>query len=155
MGVNRHVRRRQRARRDRGTAEAVGADMQVPAQSPRAPRQRALLNARVSFADGQITIPCTVTQISDTGAKVSIDESVTLPDRLRIEIFQRGLDTPARLVWRRGREAGFEFVTQKPVETGLLREYADKIHALEAEIVTLRGTISALKSQLKVRADEP
>jgi len=125
--------------------------MQVPAQSPRAVRQRALLNAKLSYADGQISIPCTVTQISETGAKVSVEESVTLPERLRIEIFQRGVDSPARLVWRRGREAGFAFMSNDPPEAAAARAKSDRIRELEEEIASLRGLIVDLRAQLRSR----
>ena len=126
--------------------------MQVPAYSPRAVRQRALLNAKLSYADGQISIPCTVTQISDTGAKVSLEESVSLPDRVRIEIFQRGVDSQARRVWRRGREAGFAFAGQEVADTAPTRAKPDRIRELEDEITSLRAVIADLKTQLRGRS---
>lgn len=127
--------------------------MQVQAYSPRAVRQRALLNAKLSYADGRISIPCTVTQISDTGAKVSLEESVSLPDRVRIEIFQRGVDSLARLVWRRGREAGFAFAGQETADTAPTRAKQDRIRELEDEITSLRAVIADLKTQLRGRSE--
>ena len=127
--------------------------MQVPAQNPRAARQRALLNAKISYADGQITIPCTVTQISDTGAKISIEDSVSLPDRVRIEIFQRGVDSQARLVWRRGREAGLAFMSQEPLEGGAARSKQDRIRELEDEVTSLRAVVADLRAQLRGRGE--
>ncbi len=118
----------------------VRAAKTEPRAERRAPRERAFLNAPVSF-------PCVVTQISATGAKLSIGDEVSLPDRFHIEIAQRGVDRPAEMVWRRNGQVAVAFLPsdlrqQEGWETSLAR-----LRELEAENAKLRANLIALTEQ--------
>ncbi len=125
----------------------VRAAKTEPRAERRAPRERAFLNARLSFAHGAVSFPCVVTQISATGAKLSIGDEVSLPDRFHIEIAQRGVDRPAEMVWRRNGQVAVAFLPsdlrqQEGWETSLAR-----LRELEAENAKLRANLIALTEQ--------
>jgi hypothetical protein len=114
----------------------------------RQPRERAFLQAKLSFADGAVSFPCMAVQISSTGAKLAVDDSVSAPDRFQIEIPQRGIDCPARMVWRRKGHIAVAFEQPdvrppEPWDASLAR-----LRELEAENEKLRASLLALTEQV-------
>jgi len=119
-------------------------------EARRAPRERVLLHARVSYAGGSVSFPCLVTQISATGCKIAINDDAALPEQFQIAILQRGIDCSARLVWHRAGNAGIAF-EDAPAAEAVADASQDPItrsQALEAENNTLRATIEQLTAQL-------
>src|SRR5258708_27186867 len=80
------------------------------AEGRRSARVRTFLEARVSYSDGAISTPCTVNQLSDVGARLSIPSTVSLPATFEIAIPQRGITRRAKLVWRRDDLVGIDFL---------------------------------------------
>ena len=70
-------------------------------------RQSGWITLEGGFAARQ----CVVEDLSTTGAKVTIEDSNTLPARLRLA-FSRDARTgrPCEVVWRRGKSVGVKFV---------------------------------------------
>lgn len=117
---------------------------EVSAERRRAPRQRAFLRARISHLDGSISFEGSVTQISQTGARVTLSATDNLPERFRIEIPQRRIDVAARLVRRDAEGAAVAF---EIAEAGA--SLMDRLRVLEAENRMLRATCEALTAQLE------
>jgi hypothetical protein len=119
-------------------------------EARRAPRERVLLQARVSYAGGSISFPCLVTQISVTGSKIAVNDDVTLPEHFQIAIPQRGIDCSARLVWHRAGNAGiaFEDAPTAEVAADASQDPITRSRALEAENNALRATIEQLTAKL-------
>ncbi|MFI4975737.1 MAG: PilZ domain-containing protein [Caulobacterales bacterium] len=70
------------------------------------PRRWRLQSGRISAADGGFSLPCTIVDMSDTGARVRIDETLHLPARFYlIDTFDR-VAYKARLVWSAEPEYG-------------------------------------------------
>jgi hypothetical protein len=67
--------------------------------------------AWITMDGGFAARQCVVQDISSSGAKITIDDAVTLPARLRLA-FARDARTghKCQVVWRRGRSAGVKFV---------------------------------------------
>jgi hypothetical protein len=84
-------------------ASFTGADKR------RAPRFRALLMASIVGRD-KVPLNCTVNQLSATGARLSIATTVALLDEFEITIPQKKIACHARLVWRKGDQAGIDFL---------------------------------------------
>ena len=65
----------------------------------------------ITLDGGFAARPCVVQDLSATGAKITIDDSNTLPGRLRLA-FSRDARTGryCEVVWRRGKSAGVKFV---------------------------------------------
>jgi hypothetical protein len=81
--------------------------------APRKRESRKLLGqqAWITLDGGFAARQCVVQDISSSGAKITIDDAVTLPARLRLA-FARDARTghKCQVVWRRGRSAGVKFV---------------------------------------------
>jgi hypothetical protein len=65
----------------------------------------------ITLDGGFAARPCVVQDMSTTGAKITMDNSNTLPTRLRLA-FARDARTGrnCEVVWRRGKSAGVKFV---------------------------------------------
>ena len=65
----------------------------------------------ITLDGGFAARPCVVQDMSATGAKITVDDSNSLPGRLRLA-FSRDARTGrnCEVVWRRGKSAGVKFV---------------------------------------------
>lgn len=108
-------------------------------------RQRAFLKAIVWYNSKAASIGCTVRDISDGGARLVLASELPIPVEFDLEIPSRDQETPARIVWRNGREIGVAF--------GHVQESAPK-GDLESRVAHLEQEIDKLRRALgKVRTD--
>ncbi len=77
------------------------------------PRRRALKAGVVSFNGGNMTLPCVVRDISETGAKLKVDTGRHPPDQFQLQIELDGLVASCTVVWRDEQHIGVEF-TEPP-----------------------------------------
>lgn len=68
-------------------------------------------SAWITLDGGFAVRPCVVADISETGARVTLEDAVALPATLKLA-FSRDARTghTCRVVWRRGKSAGVKFV---------------------------------------------
>lgn len=85
-----------------------------PSDKRSSPRRRALKAGVVSLNNGNITLPCVVRDISDTGAKLKVDTGRHPPDHFQLQIELDGLVANCMVVWRDGQQLGVEF-TEPPM----------------------------------------
>ena len=124
-------------------------------QERRAPRERAFLSARISYSNGAISTPCTIMQISATGARLNIAEAISLPDVFQITIPQKSVDCRATLVWRRGDVAGVAFQrVEAPQEQPAGDAANARIKALTAENDKLKTRVGELTAKLARLTDD-
>jgi PilZ domain len=76
----------------------------------RALRRRVLKAGLVAYNERHSTLSCTVRDISDTGARVRVDGSVSAPDTFELIIQIDGLEASCEVVWRNGNEVGVRFL---------------------------------------------
>ena len=115
----------------------------------RAPRERAFLTARISYGNGALSTPCTVMQISSTGAKIGIGAATSLPEIFQIVIAQKAIDCRAKLVWRRGDVAGVAFQRDAPPAELPAGDAAKlRLKALQTENEKLKAHIGKLTAQI-------
>jgi PilZ domain-containing protein len=74
------------------------------------PRRRVLKGGVVAFNDHYSSLPCTVRDISDTGARLRIDGSMNAPDKFDLIIEIDGLEVPCEVVSRKAGEIAVRFV---------------------------------------------
>lgn len=116
-------------------------------ESRRAERVRSFLRARIVFNNQNSTIDCTVKNISPTGAKIEIANSLSVPAEFDLEVPQRGRVYRAKIVWRDADSMGVTFA-QPDQKAGW--EVADaKLERLERENHRLRTHISELTKRLE------
>ena len=67
--------------------------------------------AWITLDGGFAARQCVVADISSTGARITLEEAIALPARLRLA-FSRDARTgrTCQVVWRRGKSAGVKFV---------------------------------------------
>ncbi len=124
------------------------------AEGRRSARVRTFLEARVSYSDGAISTPCTVNQLSDIGARLSVPSTVTLPATFEIAIPQRGIARRAKLVWRRDDLVGIDFLDGAASEPTSTMDPTARIKALEAENAKLKAQIGVLTQQIHRLTEE-
>ena len=66
----------------------------------------------VSYNGGNITFPCVVRDISDTGARIRTDEDRHPPDTFQLLIELDGVVADCEVVWRNGNQVGVRFLGQ-------------------------------------------
>jgi hypothetical protein len=73
-------------------------------------RKRVLKGAVAASNDRRLTIPCTLKDISDTGARLKVSTSVTVPDTFELIIDIDGLEADCQVIWRSNSEIGVKFI---------------------------------------------
>ena len=112
-----------------------------------APRNRTFLPARVEIEELGTATTCMIRDLSDTGARLQVSESVALPSAFRLVIpkFDRVVTVQQR--WRRGEFVGVEFgavAGAAPPSTPEQRQL-QYIHKLEAEIARLKLLVASIR----------
>ena len=74
------------------------------------PRRRVLKGAKMTFNEMQSAVPCTVRDVSDTGARIKVHGEVYVPATFELMIELDGISVPCRVVWRSSQEAGVCYV---------------------------------------------
>ena len=75
-----------------------------------AERVRSFLRAQIIFNNRMTTIDCIIKNISPTGARVVLSDTLAVPTEFDIYIPQRNCSHRARLVWRDKDSIGIDFV---------------------------------------------
>lgn len=83
-------------------------DQQQGENKRRAPRLRALKAGRIVFHHGGSTIDCTIRNISETGAKLVMEQALLAPDAFHLQ-FLDGVMRPCTVRWRKLTELGVSF----------------------------------------------
>jgi len=103
---------------------AVGMADSVPPENHRqAPRRRALLSGKIAYQNGNFTIPCTIRDISDLGARVRIPEGQILPTQVFLIDVREGSAYECVTKWQRQPDAGLEFRQKIKLDSNCPEEY--------------------------------
>ena len=81
-----------------------------PDDARRAPRHRVLKSGVVATNDRHLTMGCTIRDQSNTGARLRMDSSLTIPDTFELIIEIDGLEANCEVVWRSGKEVGVKYI---------------------------------------------
>ena len=72
-------------------------------------RRRTVLKGRVVFNNRSSVLDCTVRDLSNTGAQLTLPDVSALPPDFELEIPGKNLQVQARLMWSRGKNHGVRF----------------------------------------------
>jgi hypothetical protein len=76
----------------------------------RASQRRRILKAGIiAFNDRHSTLPCTVRNVSDTGALIRMPGGLSPPDTFDLIIELDGLEASCTVMWRKGEDVGVHF----------------------------------------------
>jgi hypothetical protein len=100
-----------------------------------------MLSATVRQADNSTTWSCTVRNISEDGARLSLPNAYLLPKAFELDVPSRDLRRPCTVVWRRENELGVHMDGHQPTET---RSVADQMAELRREREALLRRLDSL-----------
>ena len=114
------------------------------------PRLRAILGARIIFANGNSTMDCLIRDISPSGARLELGGSVSVPDRFNLFVPQKQKTFRATIKWRRLNEVGVVFETEDQGVTTPEQEgdLPARVSELEAEIVALKQALAEMRNTI-------
>ena len=110
-----------------------------------AQRTRTLLRARIDFNGGMSTLECAVRDLSETGARIELGDSVAMPGKFRLFIPKHQRSYEAETRWHRGNSVGIEFVNAP--QQGASRDTEEgRVIKLEAEVAKLRKLVEEIRA---------
>jgi len=90
-----------------------------------APRRRVLKGSIILFNDRKSTLPCTVRDLSSTGARLRVESSITVPGTFILVIELDGFEADCEVVHRRAKDLGVKFTspprTVKPMRAQVVK----------------------------------
>jgi len=110
-------------------------------------RNRVYYGGLLAFNGRSSTLDCIVRNFSARGAKIEIEGSAVLPDKLDFTVERKGLSCLARLVWRNQTQAGLVFAEERAVDDAVPLEWARKLRASERANRVLQARIAQLRSE--------
>ena len=81
-----------------------GADLR------KAPRKRVFLSGKIAYGKFSFSTDCTIRDISDSGARVSLPKGHRIPDDVYLINMKSGMGYEARVAWRNTPLAGLMFL---------------------------------------------
>ena len=114
-------------------------------------RQRTFLKGTVYYDNRRASIEGVIRDISDSGARITFEHAVIVPDNVELFIPHRQETLRARVQRRGPQEIGVAFEIDRALEP---RRAADadlqeRVAALEDEIKSLNRLVAKLKSKVK------
>ncbi len=108
-------------------------------------RTRTFLKGRIEYGNGQASIECLIRDLSESGARIAVSESVTLPDHFRLFVPKTNRWISAQSRWRRGNLIGVSFDTEI-AEVSSAADGEAKMRELEAEVKRLRLLLEDIRN---------
>jgi PilZ domain-containing protein len=110
-------------------------------------RNRVYYGGELAFNGRNSTLACVVRNFSTRGAKIDIESSAVLPDKLDFTVERKGLSCQARVVWRNQTEAGLAFTEAQAADDVVPLDWARKLRASERINKRLQLRIEQLRSE--------
>ena len=115
-------------------------------------RVRTFLKARLVFNDGNSSLDAVIRDLSDSGARLQVGDSVALPDRFDVYIAKKDETRRARIRWRTKEELGISFedsVASIPPPQPPSSDMTQRISQLEAEVAALSHLVEEMRAELQ------
>ena len=113
-------------------------------------RQRTFLKGTLYYDNRRASIECVVRDISDSGARLTFEHPVTVPDNVELFILQKQQTLRARVQRRGANEIGIAFEINRSEEPRRAAdaELQQRVETLETEIVALKRLVAKLKAKV-------
>ena len=113
-------------------------------------RHRTFLKGTLYYDNRRASIACVIRDMSDSGARLTFDHPVTVPDQIELAIPNKGQTLRARVQRREANEIGIAFEADRSLEP---RRAADadlhsRLEVAEAEIATLKRVVAMLRAKI-------
>jgi hypothetical protein len=95
------------------------------------PRRRVLLGGMATYEDGAYSLKCQIRDLNEKGARILVSSRQNLPEELYLIIMRDHMAHKAKVIWRKGEEAGLQFITSEDIRsiTDPERKYLSQMHA--------------------------
>ena len=120
----------------------------------RADRIRCLLRAQIIFNNRMSTVDCTIKNISETGAKLVLANTLSVPNEFELHIPQKGRSYRARMIWRDTESLGVEFVEAHTNDLSYTSPER-RLEELEKQNAELKARVKALSKRLQDLGQDP
>ncbi len=125
-----------------------------------AERIRSFLRAQIIFNNRMSTIDCIIKNISATGARIALNDTLAVPTEFDIYIPQKSRGHHARLVWRDKDAIGVEFTdpqtaTVAPAPEPPATGSEARLRDLEFQNAELKARIRSLCKRLEDLGQDP
>ena len=134
----------------------------VPIENRDSPRKRLLKGGVIAFSARHATLPCVVRDISETGARLQVEQASTVPDTFELIVDLDGLEVPCAVVWRKLNEVGVAFTAapsrvapKRAQVVGIRSPYGDKLTLRRAPVHGQTSPASDVPAPHPVRAPVP
>jgi hypothetical protein len=129
-------------------------------KTPQTDMVRTFLRAQIIYNNELTVVDCLVKNISASGAKVSVSETVSVPAEFDLCIPQKNKTYHARMVWRDTTMMGVEFVTTetpaKQTEPEIQSDIIEaRIRKLEIQNAELKIRVRHLCKRLENLGQDP
>ena len=117
-------------------------------------RQRSFLQGRLYFNNRRSSLDCLVRDISGTGAKLKVSDSVAIPESVELHIPSKDETYRARVQWRTGFEIGVTFDNDEApsiVPSAAPADLPERVRRLETEVASLHRKVNELQNELRQR----
>jgi hypothetical protein len=114
-------------------------------------RKRSFLQGRIFFNNRRSSVDCLIRDISDTGAKLSFSEAVTVPEVMELYVPAKEEMRRVRAQWRSGNDMGIAFDDDEQAPSLVpdlaVNDLAGRLARLESEVVSLRRLVNELRAE--------
>ena len=113
-------------------------------------RQRTFLKGTLYYDNRRASIECVIRDISDSGARLTFEHPVIVPDNIELFIPHKQQTLRARVQRRELNEIGIAFEVERSAEPRRASdvELQKRVEMLESEIAALKRLVSKLKSKV-------
>jgi hypothetical protein len=122
------------------------------AQSERqvAIRQRTFLKDTIYYDNRRASANCVIRDMSDSGARLTFEHPVIVPDNIELFIPQKQEIFRARVQRRGTNEIGIAFEVERSAEPRRISdvELQKRVEMLESEIITLKRLVGKLRAKV-------
>jgi hypothetical protein len=112
-------------------------------------RHKTFIKGRIYFNNRLSSMDCIVRDVSHSGSRLEISESVALPDVFEIYLPNKEEYYHAKVEWRKGDILGIswtpEQMSKRSEHGGMERPIADRLAKLEHEVAVLQKRLDALQ----------
>jgi hypothetical protein len=121
-------------------------------------RQKSFLQGRIYFNNRRSSIDCLVRDYSETGARLKLSETITVPEVMELYIPNREEIHRARVEWRSGNEMGVSFGDEMRAPSiapdAAQGDLAARVQKLEGEVAALRRAVNELRTDVRKNRGE-
>ena len=118
-------------------------------------RQKSFLHGRIYFNNRRSSLDCLVRDYSDQGARLTISDSVALPEVVELHVPHKDETHRARVQWRTGYELGVAFGPNESAPSIVpdAPDLAARVRRLEIEMAALQRKVNELQNELRKQQD--